>query len=265
MAIQKWGSLDTSAVLKQREEAEKQKGSGMFFKVEEGRAKLRFLPPRIGEVTIFSVAFQHYGRFPGMQKARSFNCVLKMDPGGKRRCPGCEYVAQLRGGSFRDQEEADELSARMRVYSNIVNRAEENKGPQIYAFGETVYKKLIAMLEDPDVGGNFSDPENGFDIVITREGKDKNSTKYDVLRAKSDSPLGDFSWIDQMANLSTLIAVPTDKELADTLGLKEWPPSPVRAGQLGAKVADDDPPAAKPQRVASANVTDAEYEEGTAK
>ena len=253
--IQRWGSVDTSQVLKQREEADKQKGSGLFWKPSEGRHKLRFLPPPMGESNIFYVSFQHFLRMPGMQKQRSFNCVLKMDPEGHRRCPGCEYSAQMSRSAHRnDQEEGDEARAKLRVFSNVIVRAEENKGPQIFAYGDTVHKKLIAMLEDPDVGGNFSDPIHGFDLILTRSGKGLD-TEYDVLRCKDDSELGDLTWIDNMADLRKLVTVPNDKELAEICALKEWPP-PAQRATGGAKVDTGEP--AKP-KVQPPNVTDAEY------
>jgi hypothetical protein len=63
----------------------------------------------------------------------------------------------------------------------------ENSG-KLLSIASGTYNDIIDLFLDEDEWGDMTDPENGYDIKITREGKGKNDTRYTVTACKN-SPL----------------------------------------------------------------------------
>ncbi len=60
---------------------------------------------------------------------------------------------------------AGKLSPKMRVFAPVVVRGEEDKGVRLWGFGKNIYKTLLSLAEDEDVG-DYTDVVNGFDMVV---------------------------------------------------------------------------------------------------
>ena len=213
----KYGEWDVADAAKAVEDA-KSGGGGEFFKFEDGRNILRFLPPRVGERANVRI-FQHFVK-GGEKKTTTVVCPrLSSSNGGS--CPICEHADALRRtGNAADKERAYEMSAKMRAFSNVIDRKNPDKGPQIAGFGKTVLEALAALRTDVDAGGNFTDPETGFDIIIEKTGQ-KMETKYAVRPARNQSPLGYMEWIEQQANLEQFATLKSRKEILELLGLDD--------------------------------------------
>ena len=116
-------------------------------------------------------------------------------------------LLQDRLGNPADRELAYDTSAKFRVYCNVINRKEPEKGPQILPIGKMIYEQLLTIRKDEDAGGNYSDPLNGFDIIIERKGTGKNDTEYAVHGSRKQSPLHTDAaqveeWINTQADLA---------------------------------------------------------------
>lgn len=214
--IQTWGTFEEEAL--QQDDALAGRGGSSILKIGVGRNVLRFLPPMLGERTIFAIAHQHYVKLPGLADPVSFNCPHLHGVGV---CPVCRKVDELRAtGNAADYEMAGELRAKLRVFANVIDRAHPDLGPQTVAFGKGVYEALSAIRKDRDAGGDFTHPLTGFDIVITRKGSGKNDTEYDVKTARQSSPLhpsGDLTWLENPPNLKQYNRVPDPRALARQL------------------------------------------------
>lgn len=192
--------------------AEKMKHAGSkFLKVGEGKTQLRFLPGRPGQKGIFPWYEHFYTNDAGQQ----VNHVCPLKSGGLK-CAVCERETAMKAKAKNrvDQMKAREYEANGRFHSNVVDRADQEKGVQIYAFGIGVMNDLLKIAQDEAAGGKFWDPVNGFDIVVDRTGKGKNDTKYKILPARNTTPLSKdpelaATWMEERMDLTILKEVPS--------------------------------------------------------
>jgi len=82
------------------------------------------------------------------------------------RDPIQDLINKLRDeGTKESYDMAKKLYPKMRVYAAVIVRGEEDKGPQIWGFGKTVYQKLLSLMLDEDYG-DITDPSTGRDIKV---------------------------------------------------------------------------------------------------
>lgn len=158
-----------------------------FFKFEKGPNHVRFVPARKGEPG-FYVTYNHYLEGPGGNDV-SVNCPRVMSK-GKKRCPICEAARTLAdSGTPENEERAKDLFAKRRVYACIIDRNNEGKGVQVVAFGSMIHEELARLRKDKVAGGDFFDPNNGFDIIVEKTGSGKMGTRYKVRRVPDRVPM----------------------------------------------------------------------------
>ncbi len=89
----------------------------------------------------------------------------------------------------KDRQTANSLRPKMRTYSAIIVRGEEDKGIQVWAYGKTVYQDLLGFFVDSDYG-DITDTKVGFDLKVSIS-KDPKKSFQDtkVLPAARPSPL----------------------------------------------------------------------------
>jgi len=136
----------------------KSEKDNVFFKPELGDQDIRFLPSEDGDP--FKEFWFHYNIGTSvMCPQRNFG----------EKCPICNYATSLwQEGTDESKKMAKDLFARQRFFSNVLVRGKENEGPKPYGYGKELYKKLIKMVLDPDVG-DFTDPDNGRDMKLSYE------------------------------------------------------------------------------------------------
>jgi hypothetical protein len=61
---------------------------------------------------------------------------------------------------------AKKLDPKMRIFSPVVVRGEEDKGVRLFEFSKTIYLELLSIADDEDYG-DFTDVAQGFDFVVT--------------------------------------------------------------------------------------------------
>jgi hypothetical protein len=156
-----------------------QGAGGDFWKVEEGRHVVRFLPAMADWESPFTIIPEHL--FQVGSRWVGFACPRALQ---NAPCPACEYGNKLyKSGSKADKDLAYSFFAKKNVYANIVVRAKEETGPVIYRFGQKVWKQLKTIRQDPEFG-DFTDPTEGFDVIVTRTGTSKTDTEYTVMPGK---------------------------------------------------------------------------------
>lgn len=245
---------------KAQEEYDESQASGSgadFFKPKTGKNVLRFLPPAAGKETPFEVVHQHYIEMPGSQKAVSFTCPRMHKQG---RCPACEQAQKLRDtGNPADYERAGKLMARRRVFANVIDRTDPERGPVIFPFGKTVHEQLLALRGNEESGGDFTDPgPEGFDITVEKTGEGL-KTEYKVFAARKNSALGNDEWLEQMHDLTRLGRCETYDEIRKKMGDDSAgsPPAARVAAGRGRAAA----PAAQPPKGRRTAEDDAEEQE----
>jgi hypothetical protein len=158
---------------------------------------LRLCPPTWeGEQKNYGIdVWVHYGVGPDEQ---SYLCLDKMKG---EKCPVCEE--KKRAEAEGDVEYAKTLGATKRVGCWVVDRADEETGPQLWAEPWTVDRDLSKLSEDRKSGEVLclDDPEEGYDFDITRTGKGKKTKYLGIKIARKPSPLCDDEdqqqeWLD---------------------------------------------------------------------
>jgi len=214
-----WGSYELSAL--DEEDKYVAEASGSVLKLTPGRWVLRFLPPPAGGKSPFVITHKHFLQLPGMERMKTLCCPRIMR---KRPCKVCKIVEAIYAlGTSSDEELAYQNLAKLNGYGNVIVRSGPTAavsaadGPQPLQFGPKIYERLRALRRDPDAGGDYTHPFEGFDIIITRQGTGKNDTKYEVMSAKKLSELGNMSWIEDQPDLYRYARIPEDEDIDEAL------------------------------------------------
>ncbi len=188
--------------------------SGKFFKLTKDKTQVRFCPAKTGNKPVV-VTYNHFVELiPGEKDSKiNVNCPRKM---ARRHCPICVKAESLMNtGSKKDRDRGFELLPKLRVYSTVIDRANEDTGAQVYAFGKMVWEQLRVIRED---NGDFCNPgPEGFDIILRKKGTGL-TTKYTVTKSDHNAPMLDDApvmddTINMLPDLSQYARVPSDAEM----------------------------------------------------
>jgi hypothetical protein len=100
------------------------------------------------------------------------------------------------------------MRANTRVFYNIVDLDNVEKGVQVYTSGIKILQDILAYFADPD-WGDVTHPEHGYDIVIDREGTTRESTKYQVRARKNPTAVPNIELLSGLKNLDSFVKVVT--------------------------------------------------------
>jgi len=151
-----------------------EKGGLKVWTAKEGKNRIRIMPRTWGDedgprhwaipVHIHYQVGPDNGRYP---------CPLKM---GKGPCPMCEERARLEKSG--DADEAKELRPSLSQLCYIIDRDDEESGPQLF---QMPAKKLegpicdLSVDEDTNEQLKIDHPENGHDVKFSRVGSKRNT------------------------------------------------------------------------------------------
>lgn len=109
----------------------------------------------------------------------TYLCLDKMQG---ERCPVCEAQRDA-----TDEDEANSLKVGKRPMCYVIDRNNEKAGPQILSMPLTLFREINTRSIDKKDGSAIliDDPEEGFDVLFTREGKDLR-TKYTGVEVERD-------------------------------------------------------------------------------
>lgn len=183
----------------------KERGNGggdiKYWKPKDGRNVIRILPALDRGNGFYAEGKVRYNVGPKKRKAR---VPLNQD----EKCPIKDFVAQL----YATKDEADKkLAKKMGVRTNyafnVIDRSieegQEGYGEVLlYNANSSVFEGVLTILLDPDYG-DFLDPEKGRDIIITKTGKDLETT-YSVNARPKEEPVGIEGWEEKLHDLQKL-------------------------------------------------------------
>lgn len=125
-------------------------------------------------------------------------------------------------GKPDDRNLAKKLQPKMRCYTPVVVRGEEDKGVQVWAFGKLVYQRMLGFFLDEDVGDILSATE-GFDLKVSiskQPGKQFNDTSVDPARRSTklheDSKQME-TWLNSIPNIDDMYRVKDTSEIESLL------------------------------------------------
>ena len=129
----------------------------IFWKPKVGTYQVRIVPSKFDKQNPFKEVYFHYGFTKGP--------ILALTNWGEKD-PIVEFAKSLRKSSDKeDWQLARKLDAKMRVFEPVIVRGEEDKGVRLWSFGTNIYKALLALAEDEDIG-DYTDVLNGYDMVV---------------------------------------------------------------------------------------------------
>jgi len=253
--IVKYGSFDATEAEKQLKEFD---SGSTFFKIPEGRTVVRVLPPKAGKKTPIKLVNQH--RIVVGDKVIVFVCP------GAAVCPACAQWEVLRKSRSDEEREfaRETFAPRQSAYTNAIDRGDPEKGPRVWNFGKNIFSSMISIRNDPESGGDFTDPVDGFDLIVKRKGMTRNDTKYVILPARNRTPLGDMTWIDTQVDLDEFILIKTIDEIEDLVAEVESGGFEAKESKAPMRRTEKEAHAlkAKPRsRNIQEDIADADYEE----
>jgi hypothetical protein len=215
--IQRHGRWNPDAA--DEDQAAVARASGEKIKLVEGDNVHRIMPPAAGLDNPFLIVWKHYVDTDDNETI-AFTCPRKQNG---ERCPQCERGQRLEAEAFGqvDERAIRRLFPTMRVFANAVDM---NAPPNLrevrpVEYPKTVYKALLALFKSRR-GGDFTDPDNGYEVVIQREGTGQ-STRYPSVGPSLEGrcPIDDEDWLDQLRPLDKWAALPDRKTLADAIAV----------------------------------------------
>ena len=157
-----------------RKRAAQNRGEGFLpgdlaiYQVRKGDNYIRIFPPTWDNAHHFGLdVWVHYGLGPDR---KSCLCMKRML---NKPCPCCEAVNEFDRAGQEAEKKA--LIARRRVLVWLIDKKEEEKGPQLWAMPHTLDSDIAKHAEDPDSGEIYAvdDPERGYNISFITEGENQ--------------------------------------------------------------------------------------------
>lgn len=134
--------------------------SKILWKPTEGKHQIRFVPSKFDSEMPFKEVFIHYGlaKYP----------IYALTNWGEDD-PIIQFVEKLKStGDKEDYALGYKLNPKKRYFAPVLVRDEENKGIRLWEFGVNVYKQLLGLASDEEVG-DFTDPIDGRDFNVVGE------------------------------------------------------------------------------------------------
>jgi len=184
---------------------EERKNESPFFNLKDGEERAVRVLPSLTLGTPFVRFGKHWYDDPVTKKPIRFACPENTHVAGfsSYKCPACAQASN-KYNSFNkaDQEEAKNMRSKWKALCNILVRPtdaeieealEQGLEPpvgkvKLWEFsswsgkknGKNMHERILALRTNARIGGALHDPtENGFDILVSREGE-KFNTKYHI-------------------------------------------------------------------------------------
>lgn len=196
-----FGKVDEEALAADR-------GRTNFFKAKAGNNRIRILPQsseaqeKHGRFVPYIKTYAHFG--VGLEN-KSVVCPIKS--GVRASCPICKSAARL------PEDARKKIAAKQRYRFVIWDYDNPDKGLQIWEIGYTVKDQLDTMR---DLNGEFTDFENGYDLVVNRTGENLQS-KYNCQADRNNTPLSkaiiDWATTNGIPELEATVTILTDAEI----------------------------------------------------
>ncbi|KKN68967.1 hypothetical protein LCGC14_0446520 [marine sediment metagenome] len=176
------GKADLDAMLTDYEKDQEERGDGAsFFTPPAGKSHIRLLPPHDdAEGRVIVRGGNHW------VGGRSVSCPIAFNV--EDSCWLCSRAEELAlSGDKRNEAEARDVQVKIRFFANVINPNDVDKGIMVWEFGRQVYDQILKYMGDPDYG-DVSDTDEGYDLVVEKEGTGK-KTRYSIRARRKPSGL----------------------------------------------------------------------------
>lgn len=222
-ALTKYGSVDVGAAAARRlalqEEQKSRKRMAGFLKIDEGQTMVRIGPPwKMGEPLPVKEAWLHKLKDPNdLEGVPKWTIPCPAKNHGKP-CLICQRCKQLKAtGDKTDKEVAFQWGAQQRYYAQVLQIDKMDEGWLLWEFGPMVYDPLLAILGNPELGGDITHPVTGHNCIVDRVGKGKKDTRYKLQAVIKPSKFPKPELLDKMLNLDDLTAEWAHDRIAEAM------------------------------------------------
>jgi len=187
------------AAMQQKPEQNKGGNRDLFWKPPVGKVQIRIVPSKYNDNSPFKELLFYYGiDKPVMISPLNFG----------EKDPIADAVKQLRQTSDKENWRlAKKLDPKMRIFTPVIVRGEEDKGVRLWQFGKEMYLELMSIADDDDIG-DYTDVAEGRDFTVDTVGPEVTGTNYNKssIRVKtkqtalSEDAAEIKQWLDNQPN-----------------------------------------------------------------
>lgn len=194
-----------------------------FWKCSEDDHEIYMVPyivgahhPRLAKGKVDFVLDVHVHRKVGINEDN----VICLNRTFKKKCPICEYQAELKESPKPDKELIKSLNPTRRNIFNIVcldNEKEKDKGVQVWDVSQWLFTLPLEDLAHKKKGGGevlYAHIDQGKVISFKKKGKTQNTTEYTAFEFKEREEIPD-EILEQVVCLDELVHIPTYEEVQE--------------------------------------------------
>ena len=187
-----------------------------FWKPAVGKQIIRVVPSKFDKSNPFKEVLVHYG-------IGNRTMISLVNFGEKD--PIVEFAKQLaQSGDKENWMMSKKLEPKMRVFTPVVVRGEEEKGVRLWEFGKQIYSELLSLADDPDVG-DYTDVIQGRDLTIETTGPETNGTGYNQTKVRVRTKITPLSedakdvqkWLAEQPDAHSIFKKYSYEEMKDAL------------------------------------------------
>jgi hypothetical protein len=139
--------------------------------------------------------------------------------------PFVEFADKLKSTGNRDDYLlAKKLEPKMRTFTPVIVRGEEDQPVRFWGFGKMVYQELLGFISDPDYG-DVTDPITGRDVVVEFQSAEELGRSFPktTIRVKpnqtklTDDETKYSSWMSEQKKITDVYSELSYEELTDVL------------------------------------------------
>lgn len=171
-------------IAEKRQEIKDRSQTGNVIFIKEGELRIRIQP--VGEENDFSVEATHF--YLGNEIKGVFSPLTIGND-----CPIMEKYKELKEGSSEDKDLAKTFYPKKKylvpaiVYKDAKGKEiDEEKSGKLVMIPSSIFGQILDYFLDPEFG-DFTDPDEGYDIKLVRSGKGKTDTEYSVRPCRASS------------------------------------------------------------------------------
>ena len=215
--------MNTDRIQKKIEEMKKKKDARKkdFWFPKPGNNEIRVLPHWSGDMEADFYYETSYHKNLGPSNDKSLVCPIAE---GLEECPVCNTVKELyRTKDAEDKVFAKSIRAQTRIYWNIVDLKEKDKGVQVWMTGGDILEQVLEFCANSKYG-DVTDPIKGRNITLifteaknTKSGYNEYAVQPDPDRTSVDSP----EWLEQLSDLKSFVKLTPIEEMEAILWGKE--------------------------------------------
>lgn len=170
---------------RQQDNARRSNTSDLWANIDDGDNFFRILRSAPDGGFYVEAAYHNNLKLLGVDADKGKGCYCRKSFDKKLKCPVCDLLEEMK--KSEDPQEvkiAKDCKAKRKCVSwafklkSPQDVEPEDPTPRILTYGATVESQLLTYFLDPDYG-DFTDPETGRNITITKTGKELN-TEYSV-------------------------------------------------------------------------------------